>query len=69
MTAICCVVEIVTKYDHLNFADITQLGHLQKPVNRHNFQTETLAQLFGHHSMAEESFNVDAFNQRDNTGK
>lgn len=31
-------------------------------------QTETTAQLFSHFPMKEESFNVDAFNERDNTG-
>jgi len=46
----------------------TNIGHLQKQVNRHNFETETTAQLFSHHSMKEESFNVDAFNERDNSG-
>ena len=29
---------------------------------------ETTTQLFSHHTMKEESFNVDAFNERDNTG-
>jgi len=46
----------------------TNIGHLQKQVNRYNFETETTAQLFSHHWMKEESFNVDAFNERDNSG-
>ena len=43
-------------------------GHLQKNVNRKNFQTETQAQLFGHHTMTTESFYVDAFRAREETG-
>jgi hypothetical protein len=47
---------------------IANIGHLQKSVNRNNFVTDTTAQLFSHHSMKEEGFNVDAFNERDNSG-
>ncbi|KAL7542381.1 hypothetical protein ACHAXR_012259 [Thalassiosira sp. AJA248-18] len=46
----------------------TNIGHLQKPVNKDNFLTETTTQLFSHHTMKEECFRVDAFNERDNTG-
>ena len=35
---------------------IANIGHLQKPVNRHNFDAETDAQLFSHFSMREEGF-------------
>ena len=44
------------------------IGHLQKPVTADNFLTETTTQLFSHFTMRDESFKVDAFNQRDNTG-
>lgn len=43
-------------------------GHLQKPVDRYNFEAETTAQLFSHHSMKDELFKVDAFRERDETG-
>ena len=46
----------------------TNTGFLQKPVDKRNYVAETTAQLFSHHSMKEESYNVDAFNARDNTG-
>ena len=46
----------------------TSSGHLQKNVNRKNFQAETQAQLFGHHTMTAESFYVDAFRAREETG-
>lgn len=44
------------------------VGHLQKPVTASNFLAETKTQLFSHHTMKEESFKVDAFNERDETG-
>eukprot|EP00804_Cyclotella_cryptica_P019739 CCRYP_009662-RC/>CCRYP_009662-RC protein AED:0.09 eAED:0.09 QI:0/0.95/0.95/1/0.95/0.95/22/166/2740 len=44
------------------------IGHLQKPVTANNFLAETKTQLFSHYTMKEESFKVDAFQQRDNTG-
>ena len=47
---------------------VANAGHLQKPVNKNNFFTETTTQLFSHHTMREEGFDVDAFNNRDNTG-
>eukprot|EP00804_Cyclotella_cryptica_P019763 CCRYP_009664-RA/>CCRYP_009664-RA protein AED:0.11 eAED:0.11 QI:135/1/0.94/1/1/1/17/0/2177 len=44
------------------------IGHLQKPVTANNFLAETKTQLFSHYTMKEESFKVDAFQQRDDTG-
>jgi len=51
--------------DAIFFANI---GHLQKAVNRYDFQEETIAQLFSHHSMKDEMFKVDAFRSRLGTG-
>eukprot|EP00804_Cyclotella_cryptica_P004534 CCRYP_006892-RA/>CCRYP_006892-RA protein AED:0.17 eAED:0.17 QI:494/0.84/0.6/1/0.94/0.9/20/0/2106 len=47
---------------------IANAGHLQKPVTAGNFLAETKTQLFSHYTMKEESFKVDAFKQRDDTG-
>ena len=46
----------------------TNIGHLQKPVNRYTFLAETTAQLFSHHSMKNEMFKVDAFGARSGSG-
>eukprot|EP00956_Cyclotella_meneghiniana_P035458 scaffold115176_cov24-Cyclotella_meneghiniana.AAC.2 len=47
---------------------VANAGHLQKPVTASNFLAETTTQLFSHHTMKEESFKVDAFQERDDTG-
>jgi uncharacterized protein (DUF1501 family) len=47
---------------------VANVGHLQKPVTADNFLAETKTQLFSHHTMKEESFKVDAFKERDDTG-
>jgi hypothetical protein len=56
---------IYNEGDGVFFASI---GHLQKPVNRYNFQRETTAQLFSHFSMREEMFKVDAFDEMNGSG-
>jgi len=55
-------------YNEGDAAFFANIGHLQKAVNRYNFQAETSAQLFSHHSMKEEMFKVDAFRSRSGTG-
>lgn len=49
-------------------AFIANIGHLQKFVDRYNYQAETLAQLFGHHTMKAEMLKVDAFGVTLNSG-
>ena len=44
------------------------IGHLQKPVTASNFLAETKTQLFSHHTLEQESFKVDAFKERGDTG-
>jgi hypothetical protein len=44
------------------------IGHLQKPVTATNFLAETKTQLFSHHTLEQESFKVDAFQDRGRTG-
>ena len=55
-------------YDEKEVLFFVNSGHLQKNVDRENFQAETQAQLFGHHTMTAESFYVDAFRAREETG-
>ncbi|KAL3805312.1 hypothetical protein HJC23_009019 [Cyclotella cryptica] len=58
----------VDLYNQREIIFFANIGHLQKPVTAINFMAETKTQLFSHHTMNEELFKVDAFNQRDDTG-
>jgi len=57
--------DIYSDGDAIFFSNI---GHLNSPVTKKNFNEETTTQLFSHYTMREESFKVDAFGQRDGTG-
>ncbi len=59
---------IATMYNEGDAIFFANIGHLQKAVNRYDFQEETIAQLFAHHSMKEEMHKVDAFRSRLGTG-
>ena len=55
-------------YNDGDAAFIANIGHLQKFVDRYNYQEETLAQLFGHHTMKQEMLKVDAIGATLNSG-
>ncbi len=59
---------LATMYNEGDAIFFANIGHLQKAVNRYDFKAETNAQLFSHHSMKEEMFQVDAFRSRLGTG-
>jgi hypothetical protein len=65
---VLCFAPWANKFVKLITLYILDIGHLHKPVTAVNFLTETKTQLFSHHTLEQESFKVDAFHQRDDSG-
>ena len=51
--------KVASMYNYGELAFIAGIGHLRNPVNKTNYQEDTLAQLFSHPSMSQEAAKVN----------